>query len=145
LRIGVSRSILSLNQPLTLRNRTAKYVMMNAQPQPAPRNVGGRPPGIARRRRELIAVFVQAIGRVSPVQMVEIERTASLLILAEDLRTKALRGEDVAIADLSRLEGTADRAIRRLGIKAGAAAAPMGLDDIVARHAAERADPEEAD
>jgi hypothetical protein len=98
--------------------------MMNAQPQPAPRNLGGRPPGINRRRRELIAVFVQALGgRVSPVQMVEIERAASLLILAADLRTKALRGEDVAIADLSRLEGTADRAIRRLGIKSGAAAA----------------------
>jgi hypothetical protein len=100
--------------------------MMNAQAQPATRNLGGRPPGIARRRRELIAVFVQAIGgRVSPVQLVEIERTASLLILAEDLRAKALRGEDVAIADLSRLEGTADRAIRRLGLKAGAAAQPV--------------------
>jgi hypothetical protein len=96
---------------------------MNAQPQPAPRNLGGRPPGINRRRRELIAVFVQALGgRVLPVQMVEIERAASLLILAADLRTKALRGEDVAIADLSRLEGTADRAIRRLGIKPGTVA-----------------------
>jgi hypothetical protein len=113
--------------------------MMNAQPQPAPRNLGGRPPGINRRRRELIAVFVQALGgRVSPVQMVEIERAASLLILAADLRTKALRGEDVAIADLSRLEGTADRAIRRLGIKSGAAAAPVQsfADYLAGRHAA---------
>jgi hypothetical protein len=112
--------------------------MTSAQAQTAPRNLGGRPPGIARRRRELIAVLVQAIGgRVSPVQLVEIERTASLLILAEDLRAKALRGEDVAIADLSRLEGTADRAIRRLGIKSGAAAAPVQtLQDYLASHVA---------
>jgi hypothetical protein len=70
--------------------------------------------------------------------MVEIERAASLLILAADLRTKALRGEDVAIADLSRLEGTADRAIRRLGIKPGAAAAPVQTwqDFLASQHAA---------
>jgi hypothetical protein len=121
--------------------------MTSAQAQPATRNLGGRPPGINRRRKELVAVFTQALGgRVSPVQMVEIERAASLLILAADLRTRALRGEDVAITDLSRLEGTADRAIRRLGIKPGAAAAPvMSLLDHAAKRAAERANPPEGD
>ena len=100
--------------------------MMNAQPQPAPRNLGGRPPGINRRRRELVNSYVQALGgRVSPVQMVEIERAASLTLLAQNMRAAALRGEAIEISDLTRLEGTLDRAIRRLGIKPGAAAAPV--------------------
>jgi hypothetical protein len=101
--------------------------VMNAQPQPAARNLGGRPPGINRRRRELVASFVEALGgRVSAVQKVEIERCASLLILAEDMRAKAFRGENVSISDLSRLEGTCLRALQRLNLPAsGAASAPV--------------------
>jgi hypothetical protein len=102
--------------------------MTSAQAQPAPRNLGGRPPGINRRRRELIAVFVQALGgRISPVKMVEIERAASLTLLAQEMRAKALRGEAIEICDLSRLEGTLDRAIRRLGIKPAVADAIVPL------------------
>jgi hypothetical protein len=92
--------------------------MMSAQPKPTTRNLGGRPLGINRRRRELVATFVQALGgRVSPVTMLEIERTAGLTLLAQEMRAKALRGEVIDITDLTRLEGTLDRAIRRLGIK----------------------------
>jgi hypothetical protein len=90
---------------------------MNAQGQPTARNLGGRPPGINRRRRELVASFVEALGgRISPVQKVEVERCASLLILAEDMRAKAFRGENVSISDLSRLEGTCLRALQRLNL-----------------------------
>jgi hypothetical protein len=100
--------------------------MMNAQPQPAPRNLGGRPPGINRRRRELVASFVEALGgRISPVQKVEVERCASLLILAEDMRAKAFRGENVSISDLSRLEGTCLRALQRLNLPPSGSAAPV--------------------
>ncbi|SHM06896.1 hypothetical protein SAMN05444159_7588 [Bradyrhizobium lablabi] len=98
---------------------------MSAQPQPATRNLGGRPPGINRRRKELVDGYVTALGgpdRVTPLQMVEIERAAGLTLLAQEMRAKALRGEDVAITDLTRLEGTLDRATRRLGLNIGAAA-----------------------
>lgn len=103
--------------------------MTSAQAQPANRNLGGRPPGINRRRRELIAVFVQALGgrAISPMKMVEIERAASLTLLAQEMRAKALRGEAIEICDLSRLEGTLDRAIRRLGIKPAVADAMVPL------------------
>jgi hypothetical protein len=118
--------------------------MMNAQLQPAARNLGGRPPGINRRRRELVASFVEALGgRISPVQRVEVERCASLLILAEDMRAKAFRGENVSISDLSRLEGTCLRALQRLNLPAPNAAAPVSsIHDHVAQRAAERASPQ---
>jgi hypothetical protein len=124
--------------------------MMSAQPQPATRNLGGRPPGINRRRKELTERFVEALGgrgRVTPLQLVEIERAASLTLLAQEMRSRALRGEEVAITDLTRLEGTADRAVRRLNLPASGTAAPvMSLHDHVARRAAERAGkPDKAD
>lgn len=123
---------------------------MSAQPQSANRNLGGRPPGINRRRKDLVASFVQALGgpaRVTPLQLVEIERAASLTLLAQEMRSRALRGEAIEITDLTRLEGTADRAVRRLNIPASGAVAPvMNLHDHVARRAAERAaKPVEAD
>jgi hypothetical protein len=121
--------------------------MTSAQAQPATRNLGGRPPGINRRRRELVNSYVQALGgRVSPVQMVEIERAASLTLLAQNMRAAALRGEAIEISDLTRLEGTLDRAIRRLGIKPGATGAPvMTLHDHAAKRALERANPPSAE
>jgi hypothetical protein len=119
--------------------------MMSSQAQPLPRNVGGRPPGIARRRRDLVEAYVQALGgpaRVTPVQRVEIERAASLVLLAADMRDRALRGEAVAITDLTRLEGTADRAIRRLNLPAPDAAPVQTLADYIARR---HAGPDEAE
>jgi hypothetical protein len=108
--------------------------MTSAQAQPAARNLGGRPPGINRRRRELVASFVEALGgRISPVQKVEVERCASLLILAEDMRAKAFRGENVSTSDLSRLEGTCLRALQRLNLPTPGRAAPVQtLEDYLA-------------
>jgi hypothetical protein len=116
--------------------------MTSAQAQTAPRNLGGRPPGINRRRRELVNSYVQALGgRVSPVQMVEIERCASLLILAEDMRAKAFRGENVSISDLSRLEGTCLRALQRLNLPTPGSAAPtQSLADYLAQRTADAAE-----
>ncbi len=97
--------------------------MMSAQTQSVNRNLGGRPPGINRRRQELIAAYAAQLGgvdSVTPLQMSDIERAAGLTLLAQEMRAKALRGEQIAITDLTRLEGAADRAVRRLGIKPGA-------------------------
>jgi hypothetical protein len=97
---------------------------MTAQPQPY-RNVGGRPPGVNRRRKDLIDGYIETLGgrsSVTPLQMVDIERAVALTLLAQETRAKALRGETVKIADLTRLEGAADRAVRRLGIKPGSTA-----------------------
>jgi hypothetical protein len=78
--------------------------------------------------------------------MEDVHRCVDLVMLALDTRAKALRGDKVAITDLVRLEGAADRAVRRLNLPPPNAAAPvMDLHDIVARRAAERANPQPAE
>lgn len=71
----------------------------------------------ARQRQQMITDFVTALGgseRVTPLLMRDISRVADLMALCEQERAKALRGEPVSIANLSRLEGSCDRAVRRL-------------------------------
>jgi hypothetical protein len=92
-------------------------------------------------REKLIAAYVEALGgNVGPIVLANVERAADLEMLAREMRDAVRRGV-AKVSDMTRLEGAADRAVRRLGLPAAKAAAPMGLHDIVARHA----DREEAD
>lgn len=84
-----------------------------------------------RRRRDLVAAFVEALGgpdKLTPVQLIDIRKAAELTALAEEQRGKALcdgiaPGE---LAALVRLEGSASRATKALGIKpAGRQASPL--------------------
>jgi hypothetical protein len=97
---------------------------------------------VIHRRRELIDGYIAELGgieRVTALVRVEIERVADMMLLAEGMRGKALRGEAIDIGDLMRLEGVVSRLIRSLGLPAPGAAPVMGLHDIV-RRAAEEAD-----
>jgi hypothetical protein len=80
----------------------------------------------ARRRRDLIMTYADALGgadKVSAATVNDIVRAVDLVIIAEQARAKALRGDKgVDLGDLTRLEGAADRAVRRLGIKQDAGA-----------------------
>jgi hypothetical protein len=102
-------------------------------------------------RQDLIDDYTKALGgKVSAIQMNDIERVADLTLLALNARRAALRGDPAAISNLSRLESTCDRAVRRLGLPAPGSAAPvMDLHDHAAKRALERANPqptaEEAD
>jgi hypothetical protein len=90
-------------------------------------------------RRLLVDAYVQALGgstRANPIVMTDIERAVDLVILAREMRA-AVRQGTAKISDLTRLEGAADRAVRRLNLRPPKAAAAIGLDDIVAKHAAE--------
>jgi hypothetical protein len=95
------------------------------------------------RRKQLIDGYVAALGgsaRVTATQMTDVERAVDMTMLALDMRTRALRGDKVAITDLVRLEGAADRAVRRLNLPAPGSAAPvMDLHDHAAKRALERA------
>jgi hypothetical protein len=97
----------------------------------------------ARRRRDLIMTYTDALGgadKVSAAAMNDIVRAVDLVIIAEQARAKALRGADVDLGDLTRLEGAADRAVRRLGIKPGAnAPKPMSIMEYAAQKAAQKA------
>jgi hypothetical protein len=70
-------------------------------------------------RQDLIDDYTKALGgKVSAIQMNDIERVADLTLLALNARRAALRGDPAAISNLSRLESTCDRAVRRLGLPA---------------------------
>ena len=81
-----------------------------------------------RQRQQMIDDLVAALGgpeRVTALLMRDIARVADLMALCEQERAKALRGEAVSIANLSRLEGSCDRAVRRLRLPPPNAAAPV--------------------
>jgi hypothetical protein len=79
------------------------------------------------RRQSLVDGYVQALGgadRVSAIQMQDVERATDLVLLARDMRA-AVRQGTAKISDLTRLEGAADRAVRRLNLPPPHAAAPV--------------------
>ena len=64
----------------------------------------------AKRAKRLTADFMAALGGdVSPVQVVRIKRAVELLVAAEGLRARSLRGEQVDYLELVRLENLANR------------------------------------
>lgn len=82
---------------------------------------------IGRRRRQLIETFTAALGGagvVSEGQAIDIRKAAELTALAEQARARAMREGTGGAAQLSamvRLESTAARAVKALGIKPGSA------------------------
>jgi hypothetical protein len=121
------------------------------QSQPAPTRTGGRPPGAvgARGRREkLTAAYVEACGgagRVSAIQMEDIQRAVDLVMLAREMRGQVRQGL-AKVSHLTTLEGAADRAVRRLNLPAPDTAVPMmDLHDHAAKRAAERAKAQSAE
>jgi hypothetical protein len=71
---------------------------------------------IARRVRELVAVFSARIGddAADPITATAIKRCAETVALSEDLRARMLRGEDVSPDDVLRTTRAADALTRRL-------------------------------
>ena len=73
----------------------------------------------SRRSRELARAFEAEIGGViSATQRLAIERAAALVALAEDAQARRLAGDpSVTLDDVVRIDGAAQRAVRRLGIE----------------------------
>jgi hypothetical protein len=73
-----------------------------------------------KRARALAAALTEELGghTLTPTQDAAVERAATLVALAEDLRTRRLAGDmTVSLEDMTRVDSAADRAMRRLGIK----------------------------
>ena len=112
---------------------------MSAQSESAPER-RGRPlgsVGARGRRQQLVKAYVDTLGgsaRVGPIVMQDVERAADLVLLARDMRA-AVRQGTAKVSDLTRLEGAADRAVRRLNLPPPkAAAAVQTLQDYLASH-----------
>jgi hypothetical protein len=73
----------------------------------------------ARRAKQLTGQYVAALGgpdAIDPVMLSSIRRAAALVTIAEWHRTEALKGGDVLLDDLVRLERLSELAVRRLGL-----------------------------
>jgi hypothetical protein len=94
-----------------------------------------------RRTADLVRAYLVALGNPEDIErQAAAIAAAELQVLAEEARAAALK--DGASADLDgvvRVQGAADRALRRLGIKAAAAPAPPSLRDHLRQRAEERA------
>jgi hypothetical protein len=88
----------------------------------------------ARRRRDLAAIFLDAIGgKATELQLVHVRKAAELTATAEAVRAKVLAG-DAGAANLEllvKLEGEARRAIRSLGIRADQPPRGLTLGDLL--------------
>jgi hypothetical protein len=130
-------------------SKCAKATTMTAEVSPTKLTKSRRPAPAYRKpnqtragrlRQGMVAGYVQALGgRVSPIVMQDITRAVDLVMLAMTARAELAAGK-TTINDVVKLEGAADRAVRRLNLPTrGSAAAVMDLHDHVARRAAERA------
>lgn len=67
-------------------------------------------------RETLIRAYIEALGgNVGPIQLQDVHRCADLTLLAAETR-EAVRHGRAKVADMTRLEGAADRAQRRLNL-----------------------------
>lgn len=101
----------------------------------APKGIDGRS-ALARRTEDLFRSFLAAIpyGDTNDIQVAACRRAAELTALAEQARHTVLRGGAANYDSIIRLEGAADRAVRRLP-KAARKAAPT-FAEIAAKRAA---------
>lgn len=120
-------------RPLNLRSRITNDPRRLA-------GLDGRSPA-GRRRIDLIETFVARLGgwdAVRDEQLAwDVRRAAELVALAEAAREEALKGGPVDLGALVRIEGAADRAVRRLGFSQAAGAREQSLGEYLAARAAE--------
>jgi hypothetical protein len=94
---------------------------------------------VGRRRQDLIAQYTMALGgsdKITEGQLADIVRAAELVALAEEARFIALTKGGADLSALSRLEGCADRAVRRLRIGQKREPAQLTLVEHLAKRAA---------
>jgi hypothetical protein len=87
-----------------------------------------------RRVADLVRSYLKALGNPDDVgRQAEIITAAELQVLAEEGRAAALQSPKTGDLDcIVRIQGAADRALRRLGIKPGAAQKPPTLKEYLA-------------
>jgi hypothetical protein len=103
---------------------TAETLKTEGKPEPAYRKPNQTRAG--RLRQEMTAGYIEALGgldRISSIQAENIMRAVDLMMLAKTARAELAVGRQT-INNVVKLENSADRAVRRLGIKPGAPASP---------------------
>lgn len=72
----------------------------------------------AKRVKKLAAGYIAQLGGGEPdaATRAAIQKAAELVVVAEGLRGRALRGESVDLSEMVKVQGVADRAVRALGL-----------------------------
>lgn len=84
---------------------------------------------IARRARKLLVAFAKAVGKYDDLVIAHaVTDAAELCAIAEDARARFMRGEDVSLDDLVRIERAAALAVKRLNLKPSDAPKAPDLD-----------------
>jgi hypothetical protein len=103
----------------TMTAEASKTEATKGRPEPAFRKPTQTRAG--RLRKEMIAAYVDALGgsaRVNPIQLQDVARCVDLILLAQTARAELAAGKTTTINDVVKLEGAADRAVRRLCLPA---------------------------
>jgi hypothetical protein len=105
---------------MTMTAEAIKTEATKGRPAPAYRKPNQTRAG--RLRKEMIAAYVSALGgsdRVNPIQLQDVARCVDLILLAQTARAELAAGKiRTTINDVVKLEGAADRAVRRLNLPA---------------------------
>lgn len=106
--------------PAARRSPTNRSRLTNGK---APKGIDGRS-ALSRRTEDLFRSFMAAYAYadIGDVQTAAARRAAELTALAEQARHRVMRGEAADYDAIIRLEGAADRAVRRLPVAARKAA-----------------------
>jgi hypothetical protein len=91
-----------------------------------------------RRYGDLVRSFVAALGGEGALdehQRMAIRRAGELVTAAEQMRAAMLRGDPVDALALIRLDNSAARAVKSLGIKPGAGPKPQSLKEYLSNRA----------
>jgi hypothetical protein len=93
-----------------------------------------------RRTADLVRAYLAALGNPDNIErQAAAIAAAELQVLAEEARASALReGASADLDRVARMQGAADRALRRLGIKAAGVPKPPTLAEHLARRTAQR-------
>lgn len=125
---------------IAARSATNRAKVTN-DPRKLPGHDGRKRDG--RRRRDLVAIYLDALGgrdAVTELQLVEVRKAAELTAAAETVRARVLAGDvTLDLGLLVKLEGEARRAVRALGIKGGGRKPARTLAEHLANRAATRA------
>jgi hypothetical protein len=99
-----------------------------------------------RRVGDLVRAYLNALGRPTDVErQAAVIQAAELQVLAEEARSAALKSGTADLDQVVRVQGAADRAVRRLGLKPTAAPPTMTLRERLIAEAEAMADAEPAD
>ncbi len=71
---------------------------------------------LGKRIAELTAMFTAAVGELTPMRRLAVEKSAQLTAIAEQARGAFMRDAVGTLDDIVRLERKADQAVRALGI-----------------------------